>query len=211
LATQPQVLLLDEPLAALDPGRKRDVFPWLERLRDELRIPMIYVTHSVDELTRLGDHLVVMDKGRVQLSGPVTETMSALDAQGVEGQDVGVLLDGQIERRVSEWHLAQVRLNGGSLWVRDDGAPVGGRVRLRVLARDVSLATQEPMQTSIQNHFRVVIVSAQVDAHPSQTLVKLRWGNGWLLARITRRAWSQLALEEGQAVWAQVKSVAVVH
>jgi len=211
LATQPQVLLLDEPLAALDPGRKRDVFPWLERLRDELRIPMIYVTHSVDELTRLGDHLVVMDQGRVQLSGPVTETMSVLDARGVEGQDVGVLLDGHVEQVVTQWHLAQVRLSGGCLWVRDDGAPVGGRVRLRVLARDVSLATQEPEQTSIQNHFRVTIVDVQADAHPSQTLVKLRWGESVMLARITRRAWSQLGLQVGQTVWAQVKSVAVVH
>jgi molybdate transport system ATP-binding protein len=211
LATRPQVLLLDEPMAALDPGRKRDVFPWLERLRDELRIPMIYVTHSVDELTRLGDHLVVMTQGRVQASGPVTETLLAMESRDAGEQDVGVLLDGHIESLVNDWHLAQVRLSGGSLWVRDDGVPLGARVRLRVLARDVSLATQEPEQTSIQNHFKVTIASVQDDTHPAQILVKLRWGEDWLQARITRRAWSQLSLQVGQTVWAQVKSVALVH
>jgi molybdate transport system ATP-binding protein len=211
LVTQPQVLLLDEPLAALDPSRKQEVMPWLERLRDELRIPMIYVTHSVDELTRLGDHLVVMNKGKVKRSGPVAQTLSAFDAQGLAGQDAGVLLEGQVEAVSSEWHLAQVKLPHGHLWVRDDGVSVGQRVRLRVLARDVSLATQEPQHTSIQNHFAATILNAQDDLHPSQLLVQLGLGEDKVIARITRRAWDQLDLQNGQTVWAQVKSVAVVH
>lgn len=211
LATQPQVLLLDEPLSALDPSRKRDVFPWLERLRDELHIPMLYVTHSVDELTRLGDHLVVLEKGRVHLSGPVMEAMSTLDALMVAGQDVGALVEGCIEEVVPAWHLARVSLDDVSVWIRDDGVPAGQRVRLRVLAKDVSLTLEEPRGTSIQNHFPVTIVATQDDAHPSQCLVRLRFGAAFLFARITRRAWSQLGLQTGQQVWAQVKSVAVVH
>jgi molybdate transport system ATP-binding protein len=211
LATQPEVLLLDEPLAALDPQRKREVFPWLERLRDELRIPMVYVTHAVDELTRLGDYLVVMDGGRVHVQGPVTETLSALDARGLDGQEPGVLLDGQVDELAHEWGLARVSVPGGGLWVRDDGAALGARVRLRVLARDVSVATREPTQTSIQNHFEVTLVAMLDDAHPSQTLLKLKWGERVVLARVTRRACAQLALQVGQSLWAQVKSVAVVH
>ena len=211
LATEPKLLLLDEPMAALDQHRKREVFPWLERLRDELHIPMVYVTHSIDELTRLGDHLVVMERGRVMASGQVSETLALIDPTSIETQDVGVLIDGQVESIEPEWHLAQVRFSGGHLWVRDDGAPVGAQVRLRVLARDVSLTTEEPHHTSIQNHFQVAIEEAAKDSHPSQLLVRLRVGAVYLSARITQRAWSQLGLRVGLDVWAQVKSVAVVH
>ena len=211
LATQPSLLLLDEPMAALDQHRKREVFPWLEKLRDELHIPMVYVTHSVDELTRLGDHLVILERGRVKASGPLSETLALLDPTSIEGQDVGVLIDGHVENIEPEWHLAQVQFSGGRLWVRNDGVPVGARVRLRVLARDVSITTQEPHHTSIQNHFQVRIEEARTDSHPSQMMLRLRVGEVWLSARITQRAWSLLGLRVGLDVWAQVKSVAVVH
>ena len=234
LATRPRLLLLDEPLAALDPARKQDVLPWLERLRDELRLPMLYVTHSVEEMTRLGNHLVVMAQGRVKVSGPLAVTLSSLDTPWVEPQEQGVLLDGHVVERDPTWHLARVQFQGGSLWIRDSGAPVGSSVRLRVLARDVSLTTQEPVNTSIQNHVRACIEAAQPDAHPSQILIRLRVSGDHgapprghpgdqvaatdvlpqdgsvLLARITQRAWSQLGLATGQSVWVQVKSVALV-
>ncbi len=218
LATSPQLLLLDEPLAALDPARKHEVMPWLERLRDELQLPMLYVTHSVEEMTRLGDHLVVLEQGRVTRSGPLADTLSSLDTPWVAPQEQGVLLDGVVVERDQPWHLARVAFNGGHLWIRDSGAPVGTPVRLRVLARDVSLATQEPACTSIQNHFEASIEADQPDAHASQRLVRLRVrapegdpaDGSVVLARITQRAWSQLGLAAGQSVWVQVKSVALV-
>ena len=218
LATRPTLLLLDEPLAALDPARKHEVMPWLERLRDELQLPMLYVTHSVEEMTRLGDHLVVLAQGRVKCSGPLADTLSSLDTPWVEPQDQGVLLDGRVMERDETWHLARVAVEGGQLWIRDSGAAVGTPVRLRVLARDVSLTTQEPAHTSIQNHFQARIEADQPDAHPSQRLVRLRIGPSSataatgpvVLARITQRAWSQLGLATGQSVWVQVKSVALV-
>lgn len=211
LVTQPDVLLLDEPLAALDTPRKREVLPWLERLRDELQIPMLYVTHSVEELTRLGDHLVVLHEGHVRASGPLAETFASLDAHALDGQEQGVLLDAKVIERATEWHLARVAFEGGELWVRDDGLTLGASVRTRVLARDVSLSTQMPTHTSIQNHVPVRIEALLPDAHPSQSLVRLRCGSGLLLARITQRSWHALGLTVGQSVWAQVKSVAVVH
>ena len=218
LATRPTLLLLDEPLAALDPARKHEVMPWLERLRDELRLPMLYVTHSVEEMTRLGDYLVVLEHGRVKRSGPVADTLSSLDTPWVEPQEQGVLLDGCVIERDAQWHLARVTFQGGHLWIRDSGAAVGTPVRLRVLARDVSLTTQEPAHTSIQNHFQAWIEADQPDAHPSQRVVRLRVGakgsnpaaGPVVLARITQRAWSQLGLAGGQSVWVQVKSVALV-
>lgn len=211
LATAPKVLLLDEPMAALDQARRQDILPWLERLRDELRIPMLYVTHSADELARLADQLVVLERGRVQASGPVQEVLSAIDSPVVVGEDAGALLGGKVAERDAHWQLVRVAFDGGSLWLRDSGVPVGQAVRLRVLARDVSLTTAEPQHTSIQNHLPGTIESIAPDAHPSQVLLRVRCGASVLLARITRRAVDALGLQPGRAVWVQVKSVALVQ
>lgn len=210
LATEPRVLLLDEPLAALDPARRQEVLPWLERLRDELAMPMLYVTHSVDELARLADHLVVLEQGRVRASGPAAALMTAIDPPVFDGEHAASLLQGKVVAIDAPWHLMQVAMPGGRLWLRDSGLPVGTAVRLRVLARDVSLTLAEPQGTSIQNHLPCTLGEVADDAHPSQCLVQLRCGPSLLLARVTRRALQQLDLKPGDAVWAQVKSVALV-
>ncbi len=211
LATQPRVLLLDEPLAALDHTRKQEILPWLERLRDELSMPMLYVTHSAEELARLADHLVVLDQGRVKAAGPVAEVLSSIDSPVLVGDDVGALLTGQVAERDPRWHLCRVAFDGGSLWLRDSGLPVGHAVRLRVLARDVSIAIEEPQDTSIQNHLACTIESSAPDAHPSQVLVRVRVGASTLLARITGRAFEALGLRPGKDAWLQVKSVALLQ
>jgi molybdate transport system ATP-binding protein len=211
LATSPRLLLLDEPMAALDSARRQDILPWLERLRDELRIPMLYVTHSADELARLADHLVVLERGRVQAEGAVQEVLSAIDSPVVAGDDAGALLSGRVAERDAHWQLVRVAFDGGSLWLRDSGVPVGQAVRLRVLARDVSLTTEEPQHTSIQNHLPCTVESIAPDAHPSQVLLRVRCGASVLLARITRRALDALGLQPGSAAWVQVKSVALVQ
>lgn len=211
LATAPRVLLLDEPMAALDLARRLEIMPWLERLRDELSIPMLYVTHSADELARLADHLVVLARGQVQAVGPVQQVLASLQSPVVVGEDAGVLLQGRVAERDGDWQLARVAFEGGELWVRDRDIPVGQSVRLRVLARDVSLTTTEPHHTSIQNHLPGRIDSIAPDAHPSQVLVRVRCGEAVLLARITRRAQALLHLQPSSIVWVQVKSVAVVQ
>lgn len=155
-------------MAALDLARRQEIMPWLERLRDELHIPMLYVTHSADELARLADHLVVLEGGQVKAAGSVDQVLSSVHLPMVLGDDAGALLRGQVLERDAAWHLARVGFAGGAMWLRDSGLPVGQAVRLRVLARDVSLTVQEPMQTSIQNHLPCVIDSVAPDAHPSQ-------------------------------------------
>jgi len=205
------VLLLDEPMAALDLARRLEIMPWLERLRDELSIPMLYVTHSPDELARLADHLVVLERGQVRAVGPVQQVLASLQSPVVVGEDAGVLLQGRIAERDEDWQLARAAFEGGELWVRDREIPVGQSVRLRVLARDVSLTTTEPHHTSIQNHLPGRIDSIAPDSHPSQVLVRVRCGEAVLLARITRRAQALLHLQPGSIVWVQVKSVAVVQ
>ena len=211
LAMQPRMLLLDEPLAALDQTRRQEILPWLERLRDELRIPMLYVTHAVDEVARLADTVVLLERGRVRAVGPVAQVFAHIASPVVLGDDAGALLEGTVQERDETWHLARVRFDGGSLWLRDGGLPVGRRVRLRVLARDVSIATTEPQHTSIQNLLPCVVHSVEPDTHPSQVVVRLACGEAVLLARITARAADALRLVPTQAVWAQVKSVALVE
>ena len=211
LATRPALLLLDEPLAALDQARRQEILPWLERLRDELHVPMLYVTHSADEMARLADHLVVLARGQVLASGPTAEVLSAIHGPGVVGEDAGALLQGRLVERDERWHLARVAFDGGSLWLRDSGLALGQPARLRVLARDVSLTTTAPQHTSIQNLLPGVIDAIADDTHPSQALLRVRCGSALLLARITHKAVYALALQPGSAVWLQVKSVALVQ
>lgn len=211
LATQPRLLLLDEPLAALDQARRQEILPWLEHLRDELQIPMLYVTHATDEVARLADSLVVLDQGHVKAAGPTAEVLARIDTPVVLGDDAGALLHGTVVEHDARWHLMRVEFDGGSLWLRDSGLACGQRVRLRVLARDVSLATEAPRHTSIQNLLPATVDAIASDAHPSQALVRVACGGALLLSRITARAVDTLSLKPGQAVWAQVKSVALVE
>jgi len=210
LATQPRLLLLDEPLAAVDLARRREILPWLERLRDELKIPMLYVTHSGDEVARLADHLVLLDAGRARASGPLAETLARIDLPAVPGEEAGALLHGRIAQRDERWRLVEVRFDGGALWIPDPGFDAGHAVRVRVLARDVSIALAPPDRSSIQNVLPCTVHAVAPGSHPSQSLVQLACGPTLLLARITARAVHELELTRGREVWAQVKSAALV-
>lgn len=210
IAMQPQLLLMDEPLASLDAARRQEIFPWLSKLRDELKMPMLYVTHSADEVARLADHLVVLDKGNVKAQGPVSTVLTQVVNPVVVGEDAGALIAGHIGRVDTQWHLSRIDFEGGCVWMRDAGLPVGKAVRIRILARDVSLATSEPQNTSIQNQLLGTIQSITPDAHPSQVMVVLKCGAEEVMARVTKRAVDELGLQVGQPVWAQVKSVALV-
>ena len=210
IAIKPKLLLMDEPLASLDAARRQEIFPWLTKLRDELKMPMLYVTHSTEEVTRLADHLVVLDQGQVKAQGPVGSVLTQVVNPVVVGEDAGALIEGCIGAVDTQWHLSRVDFEGGCVWMRDAGLPVGKAVRIRILARDVSLATTEPQNTSIQNQLRGHIQSITPDVHPSQVMVVLKCGAEEVLARVTKRAVDELSLQVGQPVWAQVKSVALV-
>ncbi len=211
LAVRPQVLLLDEPLAALDAARKAEVLPWLEQLRTQLRVPMVYVTHAADEVTRLADHLVVVQAGQVQASGPVQDVLASVQVPVSLGDDVGALVDATIVQRDAQWSLAHVRMQDAALCVPDRGLPEGTHLRLRILARDVSITLERAQGTSIQNHVPCVVQAMVPDSSDHQMLVQLRHGEALLVARVTRRAVDMLQLRESMAVWAQIKAVSMVH
>ena len=209
LAVSPQLLLMDEPLAALDLQRKRQKLPYLERLHEALSIPVFYVSHSPDEVARLADHIVAMDNGRVLASGPLAETLARLDLPIRIGEDTGAVLEGTVGEVDERWHLVRIDFPGGSLWTRDQGLPPGRRVRVRVRASDVSLA-EEPGKSSIQNVLRGEVDAVGDDDHPGLALVRVRVGTSVLLARLTRRAMAALNVAPGKALWVQVKSVALM-
>ncbi|QJD30196.1 molybdenum ABC transporter ATP-binding protein [Methylococcus geothermalis] len=211
LAVGPRILLMDEPLAALDLKRKQEILPYLERLHDELDIPVMYVSHSPDEVARLADHLVAMEEGRVIAAGPLKETLARLDLPIRLGEDAGAVLDAVVGERDESWHLARVDFPGGSLWTRDRGIPVGRKIRVRVLARDVSLARQRQEETSVLNLLRGRVDAIEDEDHPGLALVRVRVGASPLLARLTKRSASALGIVRGLEVWVQVKSVALME
>ncbi|MRD72378.1 molybdenum ABC transporter ATP-binding protein [Rhodocyclus tenuis] len=210
LLTGPELLLMDEPLAALDLARKNEILPYLETLHDTLDIPVLYVSHAPDEVARLADHLLVLDAGAIVAQGPLAETLARTDLPIPLGEDAGVVLDAYVRERDARWHLARVEFPGGELWVRDGGQAIGSRVRLRILARDVSIALKRPEGSSIMNALPATVDEIAGEPHPALALVRLNTGNSPLLARLTRRSADLLALTQGASVWAQIKAVALI-
>ena len=215
LAVSPRVLLMDEPLAALDAARKAEILPALERLNAVSGIPIVYVSHAIAEVARLADHVVLMEAGHVAAAGPVTELLRRLDLPLPPGEDAGVVLHGTLAERDAEWQLARIDAPGAVFWTRDSGLAPGDAVRLRVLARDVSLSLEAQPGSSIVNQLLAVVEEIADDTDPSQVLVRVRTrptaqGDSAILARLTRRSAKMLALAPGKPVWAMVKSVALL-
>ena len=192
-------------------NRKQEILPYLERLHDELEIPVLYVTHSPDEVARLADYLVAMEAGRVTAHGPLGETLTRIDLPIRLGEERSVVLEGIVAERDEIWNLTRVEFNGGSLWTRDRGMTLGRRVRLRVPSGGVSLCRKPQEETSILNSLAAIVEAIGDDDHPAHSLVRVTIGGSVLLARITKRSVAALELEPGQPVWVQVKSVAVME
>ena len=211
LAVSPELLLLDEPLASLDLARKQEILPYLERLHDDLEIPVLYVSHAPDEVARLADHVVLLENGRVVAQGALQDTLSRLDLAGVFAEDMGAVIEATIGEHDDSDHLTRLDFPGGSVHVSRCSEAPGSRMRFRIQARDVSLATQKPVRTSILNVFEAHVVEIADATIPGQVLVKLSVGATPFIARISGRSRRELRIETGSSVWAQVKSVAVLH
>ncbi len=209
LLAAPRILLMDEPLAALDLKRKREILPYLERLHRELSIPLIYVSHSPEEVARLADHLVLLDEGRVVASGPLNAVLSRIDLPAAFADDAGVVLDTVIDGH-EEDHLTRLRFPGGQILVAQRHEPVGTPLRCRVHARNVSLALIPQMQSTILNCVGAVVVDTAPTDTPGQMLVRLDCAGEPLLARITERSLKRLDIRPGLALRAQIKAVALL-
>ncbi|WP_018986391.1 molybdenum ABC transporter ATP-binding protein [Methylophilus methylotrophus] len=211
LAVRPSLLLMDEPLAALDYARKQEILPYLERLHDSLEIPLLYVSHAPDEVARLADYIVMLQAGKVLAQGPLLEILAQLDTPIRLGQDRGVVLQAQVIEHDHQWHLMRLAFDGGNVWTRQHDLPVGRKVRVHILARDVSLATRPQIGSSIQNQLQGVVDAIAADSHPGVMLVRVSVGASALIARLTKRSAEILGISVGQPVWLQVKSVAMME
>lgn len=209
LAVSPEMLLLDEPLAALDQRRKREILPYLEALNRELDIPVLYVSHSRSEVARLADHMVMLEDGQVQAAGPVDELFSRLDLALAHEPDTKSVVEAVVAEHDDRYKLTYLDFAGGRFAVDHRPLEPGSRVRLQVFARDVSLALSCTDRSSILNTFPAV-VEQLVEEGPSQVTVRLSLGTVPLLSRITRRSALELGLEPGVRVYAQAKSVALM-
>jgi len=210
LALDPQLLLMDEPLAALDLKRKLEILPYLERLHDELAVPILYVSHAPDEVARLADHLVLLENGRVVASGPLGETLARADLPPAFADDAGVVLDTVLAAHEADG-LSRLEFPGGQLYVAQRSDAIGRRLRCRIHARDVSLALSAAADSSILNRLPATVSDVVATDTPGHVIVRVELaGGGALLARITERSRAQLALAAGVRVWAQVKAVALL-
>ncbi len=217
LLARPRLLLMDEPLAALDARRKADILPLVEHLPAVFGVPVLYVTHDLDELTRLAQQVVLMAGGRVTASGPADTVLADLDAAGLDPFEAGVVLRARLRQPLPEWQLAELDLHDHSLQAPlrvplqglADAAP-GSPQRLRVRARDVALSTQPPQGLSIRNVLPATLLAlrSQPGQPEADALLALPDGQH-LRARITRQAAAELGLQPGQALFALVKSVAL--
>ncbi len=205
LLSDPALLLLDEPLSSLDHARRQEILPFIERLREESRVPVVYVSHEIDEVARLADEIVLLSGGRVMASGAAADVFPLINANSEGG---GVLLEGRVSTYDDCYKLAEIDLGGASFQLSDAGLQQDMHVRLRVRARDVSIARKVPEAISIRNLLPVRVTGIEASEGPN-AYVSLDFDGRCLGARLTRRSVDDLALRVGDEVVALVKAVSV--
>ena len=208
LLSSPRLLLMDEPLTALDAHARAEILPYLESLHRELDLPILYVSHALDEVARLADHLLLIDAGRITYQGPLVDGLTRLDLPLAHRDMAGTVIDTTVVSHDPQFQLTRVAHRDLLLELPGVFGAPGQPLRVRVAARDVSLTLAKPSQTSILNLLPARIIELTDDA-PGQVLVRLALADTVLLARITRKSAHALNLQPGMAVVAQVKSVAV--
>lgn len=210
MLTRPQMLLMDEPLAALDEARKAEILPYLERLRDQIGTPILYVSHNMAEVARLATHLMLIDAGRITHHGPIEALLADPNVAPALGlREAGAVIEARLTAQEDDG-LSQLTTAAGPLLLPRVDAPLGGRIRVRILAQDVILARHPPHGLSALNTLPATVTDIRTGAGPG-ALVQLRIGQDHILARITRRSAAALGLEPGVACFAILKSVSVAQ
>ena len=209
LLTNPKILLLDEPLSALDMKRKNEILPYLDSIHNDLEIPILYVTHSQSEMSRLADHLLLIEDGHIIGSGPVNDMLTRFDMPLSHGAEAVSIIEAKVVGCEAKFNLMHLEFLGGQFVVPDNGFPVQTKVRIRVVARDVSLTKSKQVDTSILNIFPAT-VQETVPEGEAQVMVRLEIKETILLACITRMSSYKLRLDKGTKVFVQVKSVAIL-
>ncbi|MEK9971657.1 MAG: molybdenum ABC transporter ATP-binding protein [Ferrovibrio sp.] len=210
LLARPELLLMDEPLASLDGARKEEILPYLERLRDDLKLPIVYVSHAIPEVTRLADTVVLLSDGRVQAVGSVEDLTARLDLFPLTGRyEAGAVLGATLLRHDEAWGLSVLQTRAGEFLVPRVERPPGSAIRIRIRARDVTLALTPPMDTSALNILPGTVAELKTGGDSPQIEVRIDCHGDMLLARITRLSAERLGLRPGKPVYAMIKTVAL--
>ena len=209
LLAQPRLLLMDEPLSAVDADGRDAILDALEPLPERLGIPVVYVSHSIEEVARLADHLLLISAGRIVAAGPTNEILTRCDLPLAHGAHAGAVVQATVAEHLPEEQLTRLDFDGGQLLVSSLDRPPGAKARIRVASRDIPIAMSAPTDILVVNQLRAELIDISDDPTPGHCLVRLRVGNAVLLARITQHSRRRLALSPGMPVWAQVKGVAV--
>ncbi|WP_221628070.1 molybdenum ABC transporter ATP-binding protein [Teredinibacter franksiae] len=210
LLTSPKLLLMDEPLASLDQRSKTEILPYLDHLHRRLEIPILYVSHAIEEVVRIADRMILMDKGAVIAEGELNALLTDNNLPLTDLEEACVVTDGRVKCHLPEYHLTQLKTDYGDLVVSQKDLQPDSCVRIRILARDVSLALDLAERSSISNILPVIVDQITDTPDPAQVLVKLKAKTTPMLSRITRRSLSHLNLAPGQQVYAQIKSVSLM-
>ena len=211
LLSSPRLLLLDEPLSSLDAESKEEILPYIEALNRELDMPILYVSHSAKEVTRLADHILLLEDGKLLASGKINELLTDPQLPLAYRDDASTVLSGTVTALDTEFHLSTVSIPGGEISITRHDLDVGSPVRIQIYARDVSLALTEPQQSSIQNILQGKIISINDTRDPAQVLIELDLGGQRCLSRITQKSVATLDLQPGTELYLQIKSVAVIE
>lgn len=207
LCRSPQLILMDEPLSSLDQRRRNEILPYFDRLHEEVSLPVIYVSHDIEEISRICDHLLIMDDGHIVAAGALQDVLARIDLPQLSGRNAGVAIAAKPIRYDENFDLTTFEFSGGELCA-PGRVDRGVGTRLRVNASDISLCRDLPKSTTILN-----ILAAQIDAIESETdatvLVRLKIAEDFLIARITKRSLNELGLRVGELIFAQIKSVTV--
>ena len=210
LVLNPDILLMDEPLASLDAKRKQEILPFLKRLHQELTIPMLYVTHDQQEVTQLADTLIILSNGVVQTSGTIEEMQNRVDVSLAEERDATTVWQATIAEHESEYHLTRVDFLGGSISLPTIAANIGTPLRIQIYARDVSITLEPSMASSILNVLAATITDI-TDDNQGRSIIRLQIGNQTLLAHITHKSAVLLKLQLGMKVYAQIKGISILN
>lgn len=209
LLSGPQLLLMDEPFANLDHAAREECLYYLKRLRKSLDIPILYVSHDIEEVSQIADYLVLLENGQIESQGSLLELCSALDTRLSHEEQAAAIVLGTLQKHDTQFGLSEVQIEGETLFVSHIEAAIGQQQRLRIPARDVSICRERPHDSSILNIVPVQLSEIK-ETTDSRVLLRLALGEQYLLARITRKSASKLDLKPGDRIFAQIKSAALL-
>ena len=208
LLKNPQVLLLDEPLSSLDHKRRQEILPFLGKLHEELKIPMLYVSHSLEEVSFLCDHMLVIEQGRVRFDGDIHQALVSSDSPLATAENAAAILDGNVSKQEKDFRISTVHtVNGNAIQVPGI-LPIGQHVRLRLRATDISLSKTAAVDSSILNILQGVIIKV-VEQQPTHVLLQVDVNRDMLLVRVTIKSFKLLALTPQQKIYVQIKAVSI--